>query len=59
MCAVQTETVTHLESFPIMKQDTQRLYFNGERETEMKAADRCLSLLLPPFTIIDCAARLN
>lgn len=23
----------------------------------MKAADRCLSLLLPPFTPIDCAAR--
>lgn len=45
--AAQSETVTHLESFPVMKQDIERLCFNGEgeRETEMKAADRCLSLL--------------
>lgn len=33
MCAVQSETVSHLESFPVMKQDMERLCFNGERET--------------------------
>lgn len=33
-CAVQSETVTHLKSFPIMKQDMERLCFNGEREGE-------------------------
>lgn len=66
---MQSETATHLDSFPIMKHDMERLYFNGERERgereieremEMKGADRCLfPPLLSPFTIIDCSARLN
>lgn len=33
-CAAQSESVTQLESFPIMKQDMERLCFNGEREGE-------------------------
>lgn len=33
-CAAQSESVTQFESFPIMKQDMERLCFNGEREGE-------------------------
>lgn len=44
-----------------MKEDLEGMHFNGEGwgVVEMKAADHHLSLLLPPFTNIDCAAGLN
>lgn len=62
MCvAICGETVIHSERF-VMKEDLEGMHFNGEGRgvvVEMKAADHHLSLLLPPFTNIDCAAVLN
>ena len=51
--AAQSETVTHLESFPIMKQDMERLCFNGEREKERERErgrwnESSRSLSVPP-----------
>lgn len=44
---LQSETVTHLESFPIIKQDRERFCFNGERESERKKWKQ-QSLSVPP-----------
>lgn len=46
----------------MVKQATEKVYRCREgdiQEREMKAADRCLSPLLPPFIVIDRAAGLN
>lgn len=42
-----------------MKEDVEGVCFYREGEMETKPADHQPSLLLPPFTNIDCAAGLN